>query len=435
MSTADAPSPDDLVVGSEVEVECGPVAHGGHVVARHGGRVLFVRHALPWERVVARVTEGGAGDRFLRADAVGILRESTDRVEPPCPYAGPGRCGGCDFQHVDPAAQRRLKESVVREQLSRLAGIELAGDFAGAEGPGAAGGLRGRTRVELAGGDARRAGLRVHRSHEVVAVDHCLIATRPVDDLLAALPDPTPAGVLAYDLVDPSVGSPVEVEVHARGETSAPVPYVVERVTVGEWERDLEVSARGFWQVHPGAAATFVGAALAMLDPRPGERCLDLYAGVGLFAAALGDAVGDEGQVLAVESDAVACASAEANLADHPGTVVLRARVDDAFGVPRRRRGPSRGRRGGGGVHPLVPPSTDLVVLDPPRTGAGHDVLAAVTRLRPRAMAYVACDPAALARDTGYLRDLGYALSGLRAFDAFPMTHHVECVALFEPAR
>jgi tRNA/tmRNA/rRNA uracil-C5-methylase (TrmA/RlmC/RlmD family) len=431
-----APAADELAAGVEVEVECGPVAHGGHVVARYEGRVLFVRHALPGERVVARITEGGPGDRFLRADAVSVIAASPDRVEPPCPYAGPGGCGGCDLQHVTLPAQRILKESVVREQFTRLAHLDLPDDFAVEALPGDDDGLGWRTRVELAVGPQGRPGLRVHRSHEVVPVDRCLIATGPVNDLLAGLPEAAPAGALGYDLVDPSVGEAVEVELHERGETAAPVPYVVERVTVGDWERDLEVSARGFWQVHPGAASAFVGSVLAMLDPRPGERCLDLYAGVGLFAAALGDAVGDDGSVVAVESDPVACRSAEANLADHPATVVLAARVDDAFGVPRRVRGPRRQNRGGRRPrrHPLLPPSADLVVLDPPRTGAGRDVLAAVAALRPRAMAYVACDPAALARDTAHLRDLGYALTSIRAFDAFPMTHHVECVARFEVA-
>jgi tRNA/tmRNA/rRNA uracil-C5-methylase (TrmA/RlmC/RlmD family) len=428
------PSADDLGPGVEVEVECGPVAHGGHVVARHEGRVLFVRHALPGERVVARVTEGAPGDRFLRADAVSVLTAAPARVDPPCPYAGPGRCGGCDFQHVAVPAQRILKESVVREQFTRLAHLDLPEGFEVEAVRGEADGLGWRTRVELAVGADRRPGLRVHRSHEVVPVDRSLIATDRVNDLLDGLPDPAPVGALAYDLVDPSVGEAVEVEVHERGETVAPVPYVMERVTVGDWERDLEVSARGFWQVHPGAASAFVGAVLAMLAPRPGERCLDLYAGVGLFAAALGDAVGDEGSVVAVESDPVACRSAEANLADHPATVVVAARVDDAFGVPRRTRGPRRQNRSGRKPrrHPLLPPSADLVVLDPPRTGAGGDVLAAVAALHPRAVAYVACDPAALARDTAHLRDLGYTLRAIRAFDSFPMTHHVECVALFE---
>src|SRR5688572_33015072 len=111
--------------GTEFEVTVGPVAHGGHCVARHEGRVVFVRHTLPGERVRVRVTE----DRhpgFCRADAIEVLEASPARVDRPCPYSGPGRCGGCDWQHVDPAEQRHLKAAVVREQFKRLAGLDVA---------------------------------------------------------------------------------------------------------------------------------------------------------------------------------------------------------------------------------------------------------------------------------------------------------------------
>jgi tRNA/tmRNA/rRNA uracil-C5-methylase (TrmA/RlmC/RlmD family) len=176
---------------------------------------------------------------------------------------------------------------------------------------------------------------------------------------------------------------------------------------------------------------------MAAAAPRPGERALDLYAGVGLFSAALAGAVGGSGQVLAVESDVEASAHARANLAAYGNVVVVPSRVDDAFGVARpSRRGSARQR----GSRPrqqrrsvLLPASADVVVLDPPRTGAGRGVSTEVAALGPRVIVYVACDPAALARDTAYLGEAGYRLEGLRAFDAFPMTHHVECVARFVP--
>src|SRR3954467_6986619 len=110
--------------GTEFEVEVGPVAHGGHCVARHEGRVVFVRHTLPGERVVVRVTEDRHAG-FCRADAIEVLEASPARVERPCPYSGPGKCGGCDWQHVLPAEQRRLKAAVVREQLARLAPVDV----------------------------------------------------------------------------------------------------------------------------------------------------------------------------------------------------------------------------------------------------------------------------------------------------------------------
>ncbi|GAA4405764.1 TRAM domain-containing protein [Fodinibacter luteus] len=430
--------PTGLAVGDEVEVDVTAVAHGGHCVARHDGQVLFVRHALPGETVLARVTECGAGERFVRADAVAVVTASPDRVVPPCPWSGPGRCGGCDFQHVALARQRALKADVVHEQLARLARLEV--DVVVEPVPGDAEGLDWRTRVEFAVDDQGRAGLRRHRSHDVVPVGHCRIAAPGIDALGVTEHVWTDAD--AVDAVAPSVGDPLAVAVPA-GE----VPVVRERVEVA-WQggdgrelgldREFAVSARGFWQVHPGAARTLVAAVSTAVDARPGERALDLYAGVGLFTAALAEAVGPTGQVVAVESDPTAVGHARANLGDRPNVAVLAARVDDAFGVarpPRRGSARPRGTRPRKASRsPLLPGSADVVVLDPPRTGAGRGVCGEVAGLRPRVLVYVACDPAALARDTAYLADAGYRLDGLRAFDAFPMTHHVECVARFVPA-
>ncbi|HNV40955.1 MAG TPA: class I SAM-dependent RNA methyltransferase [Ornithinibacter sp.] len=426
MAAHDTAHASSLAVGDEVEVDVTTIAHGGHCIARHEGQVLFVRHALPGERVLARVTETGAGERSVRADAVAVLSASPDRVTPPCPWSGPGRCGGCDLQHVSLPRQRQLKADVVREQFSRLARLDV--DVTVEPVPGDDGGLDWRTRVEFAVGADGRAGLRRHRSHEIVAVDHCRIAAPGVDRLRVT--GRTWPGTDAVDAVAPSVGDAVAVVVPG-GEA----PLVRERVVVGAGgEREFTLSARGFWQVHPGAAQTFVDAVLEAAAPRAGERALDLYAGVGLFAAALARAVGPSGQVIAIESDAAACAHARDNLADLPQVAVLAARVDDAFGVPRPSRRGSSSQRGSRPRKPsrstLVPASADVVVLDPPRTGAGKGVCAEIAAMAPRAVVYVACDPAALARDTAYFADLGYRLDTLRAFDAFPMTHHVECVAL-----
>lgn len=427
-----AGAPRGLAVGDEAEVEVGPVAHGGHCVARHEGQVLFVRHALPGERVLTRVTEVGPQGRYVRADAVRVLAASPERVEPPCPWSGPGRCGGCDFQHVALPAQRALKAAVVREQLARLAHLDLAVEVEPV--PGDTDGLAWRTRVEFAVDAAGRAGLRRHRSHEVVPLERCRIAAPGVESL--DVPRQEWPGADAVDAVAPSVGESVAVPVRSTDADRG--PEVVERVratwgeggAAGRLERDFRVAARGFWQVHPGASATFLAAVMDGLGVRPGERALDLYSGVGLFAAALGEAVGPRGQVVAVEADADAVERARAGLADLPWVLPVQARVDDAFGVERAVRGRSRGRRGRPARSPWLPTRADVVVLDPPRTGAGPGVVRAVAGLQPRAVAYVACDPAALARDTAALLAAGYRLESLRAFDAFPMTHHVECVAV-----
>jgi tRNA/tmRNA/rRNA uracil-C5-methylase (TrmA/RlmC/RlmD family) len=421
-----------LAVGDEVEVDVTGFAHGGSAVARHEGQVLFVRHAVPGERVRARVGGVGSGGRFVRADAVDVLDASPDRVEPPCPWAGPGRCGGCDLQHVALPRQRLLKAGVVREQLARLAGLDV--DVEVEAVPGDVDGLGWRTRVEFAVDEDGRAGLRRHRSHDVVPVDRCRIAAPGVDRL--GVTARRWSGAEAVDAVAPSVGDPVAVAVPADA-----VPEVTERVEAAwrtpdgvehGFRREFMLSARGFWQVHPGAASAFLAAVMEGLDVRSGERALDLYGGSGLFAAALSEAVGPQGQVLLVEADPEASGRARDDLSGAGNVAVLTGRVDDAFGVERSaRRGRPRRRGRGPARSPLLPERADVVVLDPPRTGAGPQVCRAVAAMRPRAVAYVACDPAALARDTRALLDAGYRLGRLRAFDAFPMTHHVECVAHF----
>lgn len=390
-------------------VDVGPVAHGGHCVARlepepgqERGRVLFVRHTLPGERVLVRVTDDSHAS-FWRADAVEILTASPDRVEPRCPVAGPGLCGGCDFQHVDLAAQRRLKTAVVAEQLQRLAGIDWDGDVVGVDTPATADGLHWRTRMRYHVDADGRAGLRAHRSRDLVLLPEggCPIADRR-----------TPA------VVDRRW--PAEAELVSAAAASGPALLVAGRLQQGESElteqaagRSWAVEADGFWQVHPAAADTLVGAVLDGLQPRRGERAFDLYGGVGLFAGALADA-GCE--VWGLESGHRAVLTARRNLADVAAHVHLRA--------DRVERGLAR-----------LPRRTDLVVLDPPRSGAGKQVLVALLERRPRAVAYVACDPAALARDLGTAARLGYRATSIRGFDLFPMTQHVECVAILEPDR
>lgn len=397
-----APPSGRSLVGTELLLQVGPVAHGGHCVARVDGRVVFVRHTLPGERVRAVVTEGTEGDRFLRADAVRILLASPHRVAAPCRYAGPGGCGGCDWQHVEIAHQRRLKAQVVTEALRRLAGVDVP--VAVEALPGAPDGLGWRTRVSLAVDAAGRLGLRRHRSHEVVPVDRCAVL-HPRLQLSAVPADRRVPGGTVH-LVAAAPGGRADCG-------QAPAAEVVERVVAGDWVGRFRLDVDGFWQAHRAAPGAYVARVLADLAPRAGERAVDLYAGVGLFAAPLADAVGPGGSVLAVEGDAAAARHAGGNLADRPWAHVHHAPVERAVG---------------GLGH------ADLVVLDPPRRGARRAVVEAVCALGPRAVAYVACDPMALARDVGYAAARGYRLTRLSAVDAFPMTHHVECIALLEPA-
>ena len=325
--------------GDEVVVDVVAIAHGGHCVARHEGRVLFVRHGIPGERVRARITEGGPGDRFLRADAVEVLTSSPDRVAAPCPYAGPGRCGGCDFQHVALHRQRELKAVVLHEQLVRLAGLDLEVPVEPLPLPGedADAGLGWRTRIEYAVSPDGTPGLRPHRSHDVLPIARCLLATPPVAG--AGALDRTWPGERAVDVVASSTGEVIAVPVPS-GSGSAPM--LTERVAAGSWAASFAVPARGFWQVHPGAAATFVGTVLDQLAPRAGETAVDLYAGAGLFARRSPTRSVPRGPSSPSSPTRAAVAAAVENLATRPWAEVL-----PGPGRRRVRRAPASSARAG----------------------------------------------------------------------------------------
>jgi tRNA/tmRNA/rRNA uracil-C5-methylase (TrmA/RlmC/RlmD family) len=429
----------DAGAAAEVlDLEVTGVAHGGWCVARDsGGRVVFVRHTLPGERVRARVT--GTTASFARADAVEVLHASPDRVEPRCPHARPGGCGGCDWQHADLGAQRRLKAEVVRDQLRRIAGMDR--EVITEPVPGDDGGLGWRTRVRFSVSPGGTAGLLAHRSHEVVEVGDCPIAhplvraravtgrnwapARSVEAVVSPVageralivtpaPGPGPAGGgpagEADTVLSPGRGGRLTT-LSGRGS--------LRQQAAGRWWR---VSAGAFWQVHPGAADALSAAVLGVLRPRPGEVALDLYCGAGLFAGALAAAVGPDGMVVAVDSDRAAVRDARHNLR---GTPWARVHAADAAAALARGGWP--------------PPA--LAVLDPPRTGVPRRVIDRLLapgggpgqRGSLRAVAYVSCDPATLARDVAVFAGHGWRLGGLRAFDIFPMTHHVECVAALTP--
>jgi tRNA/tmRNA/rRNA uracil-C5-methylase (TrmA/RlmC/RlmD family) len=398
----------DLAAGDVLDVVVGDVAHGGWCAARAAGApsglVIFVRHALPGERVRARITQTTA--RFVRADAIEIIEAAPQRVRPPCPYAGPGGCGGCDWQHVSPPGQRDLKARVVEQQLRRIAGIERAVVVEQLPGD-----LGWRTRVRFAVGPDGRAGLHRHRSHDIVPVTDCLIAHRLVNEAGVTRGE-WPGARSVQVVVAAETGQRVVVATGAAGGASrreAGRPFLTQRAAGRDWR----VSASTFWQVHPSAADALADAVLAGLAPAAGERAFDLFCGAGLFAGVLADAVGPGGTVIAVESDVVAAADARRNLRSTPWVRVYRGDVVTLL------------RRVGLG-------GAALAVLDPPRSGLPRG-LAGILSAPPsavRRIGYVSCDPATLARDLAEFQRHGWELADLRAFDAFPMTHHVECVAI-----
>jgi tRNA/tmRNA/rRNA uracil-C5-methylase (TrmA/RlmC/RlmD family) len=408
-----------LAVGDEVQLTVGEVVHGGWCVARpgedgRGGQVVFVRHALPGERVRAVITQVTA--KLARADAVAILAASQDRVSRPCPYAGPGGCGGCDWQHASLPAQRQLKAHVISQQLRRIAGIDRSVTVQ--ELPGHADGLGWRTRVRFAVGKDGVAGLHRHRSHDIVHIADCLIADPRVTEA-GVTRDRWPGARHVDVAVAPGTGESA-VLVAGGARRGATGRFMTQRAAGRTWR----VAAAGFWQVHPAAADVLAGAVLAGLRPAAGETALDLFCGAGLFAGVLAQAVGPAGTVIGIEQDEEAVRDARHNMRQTPWARVHRGDAAEVLG-----------RIGLSGA--------SIAVLDPPRTGADRELIATLcghddaTGLagRPglRAIGYVSCDPATLARDLSVFASHGWHLADLQAFDAFPMTHHVECLAILEP--
>lgn len=388
-------------VGQHLSVAVEKVAHGGHFIARHEGQVIFVRDAIPGELVEVVITSTGSS--FYRADVVTVIQPSQDRVTPPCQYSHSGGCGGCDFQHVDIVRQRSLKADVIVEQFSRIAKKEVNVTVEEVGEP-----LHWRTRISSATDDRGHIGFYASRSHTVIPVRDCLIAT---------------AGVNYPELANrkwPSE-SRVEISVSSSAERSIAIAPATRgsraRLTQGPqvlkeiiWGHELQVSHTSFWQSHELAPEILTAAVREHV--RADDFVLDLYGGVGLFTAAVIDLIGEGGHVDLIESSPSATSDARRNFVQMTNVAIHLGDVEKMLDHIAR---------------------ADVVVLDPPREGAGKGVLTKVAELAPRTLVYVACDPAALARDCRYLEELGWAMSSLRAFDLFPMTHHVECVAVFEP--
>ena len=394
-----------LKIGDLIDVTIEKVAHGGHFIARHNGAVIFVRHAIPGEQCTIEITSTGSS--FNRADVVSVAHPSEFRVQAPCQFAHRLGCGGCDFQHITPAHQRTLKSDVIAEQFSRIAKkeirveVEEVGDSVG-----------WRTRAIATTNRNGKLGFYKSRSHSIAAVDDCIICVEGMNfSEIAARPL---KGDVRVEISASSTGERTIALAPTRGEEKA-------RITEGQnilhetvHGRTLEVSQESFWQSHVRAPEVLTHAVLDFAQIKSAEHVLDLYGGVGLFTAAIIDAIGPEGHVDLIEGSKVATEDARRNFASNKNVTIAT-----------------------GDVAKLLPrvTSADVVVLDPPREGAGKEVIAQITALNPRAIVYVACDPAALARDTAYLEDHSYSLAKLRAFDLFPMTHHIECVALYERAE
>lgn len=386
-------------------------ASGGAVGHLDDGRVVFVRHTAPGELVRVALTEETA--KICRGDAIDILEASPERVNPPCAYAQVGGCGGCDFQHLTGAGQRAWKATMVADHLRRLAGVTWDGDVTavGATGEGT------RTRLRLGVDEEGRLGLRGHRSNRLQLIDNCWLSDARFARAFAtswigaeevelrALGDGEPFAVVRRD----TPRGPMVELTSLRGEPLDPSTH--SRVNVdGHY---FKVSPRAFWQSHRDAPELLLQHVVAGAAVQPGDHVVDLFSGVGLFAVPLAKRVGVGGKVVAVESSPYAVRDAREN-ADR----LRHVKVREWQVTPRA-------------INDAVMPG-DIVVADPPRAGLASGVAEALVRRAPKRVVYVSCDPATLARDIKILLTGGFELRSLEVLDLFPMTEHVESIAVLD---
>lgn len=391
----------ELSVGQRFLVTIEKIAHGGHFIARHLGAVIFVRHGIPGEEVEIEITS--VGTSFNRADVVQVMKASDDRVSAPCHFAHRNGCGGCDFQHISLARQRKLKSEVITEQFARIAKKELQ-----VEVEQIGGSLGYRTRFSAVTTRDGALGFRQARSNKVVPVSDCRILAPELK--YQELSNRKWKGDLQVDVSISSTQERTIATGYTRDESPVRTSEGPDVASYSVNGANLEVSQRSFWQSHRDAPVVLCEAVLKFAAIKSGDQVLDLYGGVGLFTSQIIELVGEKGRVDLVEGSKSATGDALRNFANHTNVGVHTGDVERI--LPRFSK-------------------ADVIVLDPPREGAGKSVVAAMASLRPRAIVYVACDPAALARDTAYLESSGYALSQIRAFDLFPMTQHIESVAIF----
>ncbi len=406
-------------LGTDIELTVTGIAHGGFAVGRLDGRVVFVSDAVPGETVVARVTDDSKAS-FWRADAVSVVDASEHRVPHVWAEASidrpiHARVGGADFGHIALAHQRTLKREVLKDSLARFGKLDeatialLLDRVESLPGDDANGGLGWRTRVRLHVNEQGQVGPRARRSHDIIVVKSLPLATEGINRIAPLADNYGMSGNV--DVLSPSIGDPRLIV----GEQK---PTVI-RERVGD--REFRVDDNGFWQVHHAAATTLSDEVRAAIDPARFDATalnLDLYGGVGLLAVALADLGGPSTRITSVESDERATEHAGENLSEWVGAFAETGSVEKWLRALDSRATPGERSR----------LAAATVILDPPRSGAGREVMATLGKLAPSQIIYVACDPVALSRDIAFAREHGYRPTRLRALDMFPHTHHLETI-------
>ena len=393
---------------AELTVTTGPPANGGSCVARHEGRVVFVRYALPAERVRVRVVADHGS--YWHADVVEVLEASPDRVESLCPIAGVDRAGCCDMAFAAPEAARRLKGAVVANQLARLGGYHWCDESDAVAEPIGTGDSTGwRTRVRLDTSDDGHAGF--HRYHSAELVTDLRCGQLPPGALDGLSDSGWPPGAHLHIALDDDGARHVVQSGPRIGRRTAT------RVVEGAYEATQRVNGRvwrvpvtAFWQAHRDAARVYSELVADWAQLRDGMVAWDLYGGAGIFAAVLGEGVGDGGHVVTVDTSRGASRSARTALSDLGNVSVVTDSVRRALAAQSRR--------------------ADVAVLDPPRSGAGREVIDLLAAAEVPRIVHIGCEAASFARDVGLYVAHGYQVEELRVFDSFPLTHHIESVAV-----
>jgi len=391
----------------EIELEIEKVAHGGIFVARHEGRVVFVSHTAPGERVRAKVFEDKGGS-FCRAETIEVLNSSQKRVTHIWKEADRLGAGGAEFGHLALEYQRQLKTDVLEEALSRMAGISKRVQVMPVPGDELTNGLGYRTRIQLHVSDEGVAGPFKERTHTVVPVKTLPLAAAEINELGVHLKKWQ--DVKRFEISTASTGG-IQwfIDKKVKGD---------KRLTERALGRSFRISSGGFWQVHRGAAELLASEIVELSEGLELDaNNLDLYGGVGLFSGALATKYGKKLNITTVESSKVATSDASANLVDLSKHKAVAAPVE-------------------GFLKLQIKQGLDLtgatVILDPPRAGAGKTVVDQLAFLKPKKVIYVACDPVSLARDLKLFSGSGYRVGEIRAFDLFPHTHHFETLATLE---
>ena len=372
------------------------VAHGGFCVARHEGIVIFVRHALPNEKVEAQLISLAPGKKSWFAQTLKVINASKFRRNSPCLYFKSDGCGGCDWMHTSASYQRQLKLEVLIELLERLGKITHAREICRMNDVDPEE-KNWRTKIRVIANDKGELGFRKYRSSEIQVIDKCLIAAEEINKSLK------------------EVGKKIsgsEIELIKNNEEVIVLGKDSKNIKINRTVNDdnYEASGSGFWQIHPKSLDILSELIEKDIKKMSVESFLDLYSGVGVFSSVILK-IFPNASGFVIESDKEAAESAKKNLSQFKKVKILKQKVENWIFTTREK--------------------FDLIVLDPPRSGAGVKVMQSICKKAKQKIIYIACDPASLARDTAVAKENGWVLEKVEVYDLFPMTHHFESVAVF----